>query len=82
MVVRLLDAEGRFSWAAGWDGVAKTWVRARRDLAGCGPVLDWPVLDSPEHTLPPARGAADAPPCREERPVYRAGLRNPSTVLR
>lgn len=61
MVVRLLDGDGRFAWAAGYDGVSQMWVRARPDLARCGPI--WYAKG---HTLPPGSGVADAPPCRLE----------------
>lgn len=69
MGVRLPDGDGRFAWAARYGGVGKTWVRARLDLAHCGP-----ILDSRRRTLPPATGAGDAPPCPLEA--------SPATVLR
>jgi hypothetical protein len=71
-VVRLLDGHGRFAWAAGYDGIENTWVRARPRLSGCGP-----IGYAKGGTLPSAPGAADAPPCPLE-PVYS----HASTVLR
>jgi hypothetical protein len=68
MVVRLLDGKGRSAWAAGYDGVKKTWVRTRRDLAACGPI--W---DSERRRITRASGAADAPPCRVEAVPPRRG---------
>ena len=38
MVVRLLDGDGRFAWAAGWDGVGNMWARVPTDLVLCGPI--------------------------------------------
>lgn len=58
MVVQLLDDEGRFAWEARHDGAGRTWVRARPDLAGCGP-----IFGSEWRRLPSAPGAEDAPPC-------------------
>jgi hypothetical protein len=85
MVVRLLDDEGRFAWAAGYDGVRNRWVFARSDLARCAPILYAPIVYGPNRSvrrLPRARGASDAPPCPLERLPDSKDVANAATVLR
>ena len=72
MLVRLLDGNGRFAWAARYDGVQKLTVRARPDLVRCGPIWNG------EGRIFPA-GAADGPPCPVETGRDVIGVR---TVLR
>jgi hypothetical protein len=76
MVVRLLDSEGRFAWAATYDGAQRMSVRARSDLVRCGSI--W---NGGGRTLPHASGAADRPPCPVER-LERPKRANSTTVLR
>jgi hypothetical protein len=70
MVVRLLDSEGHFAWAARYDGVQKMSVRARSDLVRCGSI--W---NGKGRTLPHAPGAADGPRCKLEPPPKPVFLR-------
>jgi hypothetical protein len=73
MVVHLLDDTGRLAWAAGYDGVKTTWVRARPALAGCGPTRYY--HDNGWRKIGRKIGAVDPPPC----PLKRTGK---VTVLR
>ena len=80
-VVRVLDTKGRFAWAAGHNGDGRTWVRARRDLARCGPIFYGPTRGRELHRLPRASSAHNAPPCLVERSTV-PGRANSATVLR
>jgi hypothetical protein len=75
-VVRLLDGDGRFAGAAGYDGIESMWVRARPRLSGCGP-----ISYAKGRTLPSASGTADAPPCPVSTEPATATA-NASTVMR